>query len=779
MSVSRPGLTVNDYDTGSLPVPISQPVAPWGPVTSESGRGFDFGACLEILFMHKRLIFFSMLLGILAGWIAIAVWPRSYQSQAMLTLKANVSLDPTVTTGSDLMMLERTQEESINSAIEVLRSRHVAEIVVDSLGVDAVLSGEMPVSESTSGDAEQVDDDPGFLAFIKPWQNAVKGWLFQFLLKAGVKDEIGSHELAVREVQASVRISSPKATSVIGIEARSKSPEMAQLMVQTISNTFIDEHLRGARTERAYEFFLKQSTETEVALNQLILDRSRYMQEREILSIEANRELLREQLAGIDRDLALASGELEQTDAERRDIELEFNAAEDEIVAQKQALADETWSGMRQLIYELELEEQSLSAAMTENHPRLKRVQKQLAGSELILQELDSERVDENTTPNPIKQGLQVTLQQENTLAIGLRSIIAEKLEQRDLLAEKVKELVEAERYLLSVDREIELKSEDLKAMRQKLEEARVIEQLHANKIANVHVFQPASYVERAVSPQKKILGAGCLALGLLTGITLAFLREGSSQTLRTPDDVVYRVGAPVLASFPRSKSQSKRIQKDRGVNRQLYRQLMADILLSQHVAGSIRGRSLGIIGVDVNAGASTLAANLAIVSDIDCQMKTVLVDADGRNRSLTKMFGREGLPGLAELVSGLASHDECIGKDENSEVELVSSSADPREAMLSGKALEIVQALQAYLYECDLLIVDLPAASQPDQAVALAQHLDCVLVVAESEKSLAVSTERVIDRLSRSDVEILGVVLTKTKCYLPRFVRGFVSRRT
>ena len=50
--------------------------------------------------------------------------------------RESVSLDPTATTGATLM-LQKTQEEEVISALEVLNSRHVAETIVDKLGVDA------------------------------------------------------------------------------------------------------------------------------------------------------------------------------------------------------------------------------------------------------------------------------------------------------------------------------------------------------------------------------------------------------------------------------------------------------------------------------------------------------------------------------------------------------------------------------------------------------------------------------------------------------------------
>jgi Mrp family chromosome partitioning ATPase len=453
-----------------------------------------------------------------------------------------------------------------------------------------------------------------------------------------------------------------------------------------------------------------------------------------------------------------------------------MDKTEDEVVASKLEASDETWGGMRELLYELELQAQLLEANLTAEHPRLKRSRAQLDGAKEILQELDSKSVDQSTTPNPVKIGLLEELQRKETQIVGLGSMVDEKLEQRRQLEKEVQQLLENERHLTKVDRDIEFTRANLAMMREKLDEARVIEELHNDRLSNVHVFQPATFIERPVSPNKKLLGLGCLCFGFTVGLALSYLREGASPTVRTVEDVESRLGLSVVSTFPRLKSvRSFRFGRNR-MYRTKCREIIAEILMAQNRPGQQRGRSLGIISVDPGAGASTLAANLAITSHMDGHLKTVLVDADSRKRSVSEMFGLNGVPGLVELVSGAASHDECLQKTQNGEVEVIASAAKGSHEILSSTAPEIVQALEAYLQDCDLLIVDLPAASQPDQAVALAQCLDFLLVVVESEKTHAASAQRLLSRLSNGKAEVLGVVLTKTRGYLPRFLRPFAE---
>ena len=167
-------------------------------------------------------------------------------------------------------------------------------------------------------------------------------------------------------------------------------------------------------------------------------------------------------------------------------------------------------------------------------------------------------------------------------------------------------------------------------------------------------------------------------------GLGLSFLRQMTSPLLRTSEDVEYALGVSVVSSLPQlARMDSLRLRDEKNY-REKCQALIAEILLSPGRPRQTRGRSIGIIGVDIGAGASTLAVNLAVASGVDCGMKTILVDADARQRGVSKTFVLNGMPGLVELVNGTASHDECLQSVQNAPVELVASAADTCEEMLT-----------------------------------------------------------------------------------------------
>lgn len=722
---------------------------------------------LELPFVYKRLILGCLLGSLLVGWLALLAWPRSYESEAKLMLRVgreSVSLDPTATT-SQTLLLQKTQEEEVVSALEVLGSRQIAEGVVEQLGDTAILNGSLP-SEGSAAQDSLVDRAKGL----------VRGAIGSVVSGVGLRDDISDREMAIRRVQGTVEIKAQKKSNVISVRGTAKTPDMAQALVQQTCDTFLDQHLSTSQTAGSHDFFTQQVQAAESRLVDLTDRKSDYMKQRGIVSVEASRVLLQEQLASCERELLTAKGSLDQVNAEIADLRRKIADTDDEIIAARQEGSDSTWSGMRQQVYELELQEKNLAAKYTPKHRRLIETREQLDGARTILAKLRSERVDQSMTPNPMKLRMLDDLQRSQTQVVGLQTIVLEKERQRIQIAGQVRELHDWEIELTQMDRDIDSSSASLKKLVEKLEEARVIEALRNKQISNVSIFQPATFVERAASPNKRMLAAGFLMLGLCSGVGLAFLREISSDTMRSAEHVEASLRYPVLTEIPHQPrlalGNSIRRHDETGLLRTRCRSIIGDLMLSraQPLDGVPRGRTLGVIGIDPGCGASTLAATLAMVSSDDCGLKTMLIDADGHSRSVSKAFGLQSAPGLLELSSGDAEIEQCVQKLSGSNLALLPFAGSNPAASVArdGDRRDAQSTIEAFQQVNDLVIIDFPPASHPDQALALTQTLDFILVVVESEQTKVAQTQRFLNRFSGSDTEVIGVVLNKTRNYLP-----------
>lgn len=753
----------------------SSPLVSETPVVDEQWlAGYTLTSLIEIPFAHKWTIVSCFIVSLLVGWGTLLVWPRSYESVAQLMFlvgRENVALDPTATT-SPTLLLQKTLEEDVNSALEVLSSRQVAEMVVDRLGVDPILAGALP---SHAGSVQPVEIKSQLQQAVGAIDEAVD----VALTATGLRDELSDRELAVMRLRNAVEFSAPKRSTAIAIRATSKTPEMAQAIARTTVECFLEKHSEVTRTKGSSEFFVGQSAEANRRLEEVIQQREEFMREHKVVSLEAKREMLKSQLAAIEQELFTASGQLEQFLAETKTLDAALQLLAETVVSGKQEASDSTWSAMRQRVYELELQEESESALYTDGNPLLERTRDQLDGARRILMEFQSNRVDENTTLNPLRQRLNEESQLLQARIAGLRSIIPEKEKHKRQVEQQIDELLGYESELTRLDREVAVFSETLKMLRGKEEETRVIDGLQEQGITNVSLFQPATLVERAVSPNKRLLAVAFAMVGLFGGIALAFVRDANSTKLRTAEQVELALQTPVVGKVARSSAvRSKRAIKKNRVAEPLVgecQEILSEVLLSRR--GDGQSFSLGVIGIEPGCGASTLATALAITSSKDFHIRTTLVDADSQQRTISRNFGLRDAPGLAELVGGDASPTECIQRRSNSDLQLVSFSATgslPGGPRPTSKAIH--SALLQFQHTADLVIVDLPAASSPGQPIAIARHLDYLLVVVASQTTDSKKAKKLLRQMTDGHAKIVGIVLNKSNTYLPGFIAALLG---
>ena len=157
------------------------------------------------------------------------------------------------------------------------------------------------------------------------------------------------------------------------------------------------------------------------------------------------------------------------------------------------------------------------------------------------------------------------------------------------------------------------------------------------------------------------------LALGLVLGIGLAFLREALDTRVRSADEVGEKLGLPLLARVPeppRKLRNSNRLvmQADpHGAQAEAFRTLRTNI---EFVNLDIHARTIMITSAIQSEGKSTTAANLAIAF-ARMGKRVALVDLDLRRPFLDKFFDFGDRPGLPMLrgATSRSRQQRCMSR--------------------------------------------------------------------------------------------------------------------
>ncbi len=238
------------------------------------------------------------------------------------------------------------------------------------------------------------------------------------------------------------------------------------------------------------------------------------------------------------------------------------------------------------------------------------------------------------------------------------------------------------------------------------------------------------------------------LLLGLLLGCGLAFVLDARDRRVRSTSEISEVLALNLLARIPgpprrwRSRPDSPvTMLRDPGsVQAEAIKMLQANLELAR-----LQGPAQAVLFTSAigQEGKSTTVANLA-VSLAQAGRNVVVVDADLRQPSLSRLFGVPEYPGLAELAVGTVPSDRA--RDLLAGVELNATPtpasvrgslrvlpAGRREAqpdrLLSSAALPAVfKALRA---DTDWVLVDTPPLTNFYDSLIVSQHVDALVAVA------------------------------------------------
>jgi receptor protein-tyrosine kinase len=297
-----------------------------------------------------------------------------------------------------------------------------------------------------------------------------------------------------------------------------------------------------------------------------------------------------------------------------------------------------------------------------------------------------------------------------------------------------------------------------------------VIAALQNGKAELVQTAKPPSSPSSPKPVRDGVLGA---MMGLILGVSLAFVLDRIDKRIRDPQELEETYGIPVLGAVPESKALREAASTTDGKltlvsEGEAFRKLRARLRYF-NVDRDIR--SIVVTSAAPGEGKTVVASHLALAAAIGGQTKVLLLEADLRKPSLVSRFELAPLPGLSELLT----HDIMIsdvvqripvagGLNGASTLDVIVAGAippNPGELLESRKLGDLVDQLTG-MY--DLVVIDTPPVSVVADAMPLVALVSGVVVVSwmgRTTRDAAIHLRRELDALN---APTLGVVVNRVK---------------
>ncbi|MHC4308705.1 MAG: polysaccharide biosynthesis tyrosine autokinase [Planctomycetota bacterium] len=267
-----------------------------------------------------------------------------------------------------------------------------------------------------------------------------------------------------------------------------------------------------------------------------------------------------------------------------------------------------------------------------------------------------------------------------------------------------------------------------------------------------------AYYAESGPIRDKRIKYTMALMFGSMAcGMMLAFLRDKVDLRLRTPDDVVKRIGIRIIGTTTSSDTIKRSF-----LPKQLagdYQTIRANLRLFN---GDTESKILVIASPCMREGKTTFAINLA-TSMSKSGKKVLLIDGDLRKPDIAYLLNLpRGSRGLQDLLFGRKKYNQVVCSIPATGLDVLAADFRNRDdacelLALPGARERIKTISQAY----DHVIIDTPPVLAFPDALVWAKMADAVILTSFARQTTAPDLREATEKLAQINANVLGAVLS------------------
>ncbi|PKG37345.1 GumC family protein [Psychromonas sp. Urea-02u-13] len=656
-----------------------------------------------------------------------------YRSTASLLIKANTENTVSIDT---VYSLDTSRKEYFLTQFEILKSRAVAEQVIDKL--DLAYHKEF-----------MSDGKVGLLSQLK---STIKSFLPIEDVRTHEEDVFDARRAKVQLIgafQKRLIISPIRKTQLVNISFEATDPRLAALVANTVAEIYITQEMSGQlnSTKKAADWLRNRLDELRFNLEASITDLQAYRIKENLIDIKSKgvRSIASDELESLTESYLKAK----KARFEAETIYLFVSKVEGNDIDSLMSLPEISNHPLIKEIKRVEIEAQKNLSEMSfrygKKHPKLIAARAQLTG---VKQQLT---LQANKLVKGIAKGLKAAKDNERRFAQELRK---EK--------QKFQTVTNKEQGYLKLKREVDANRNLYETFLTRYKEMAITTDL---EVQQARIIDAAEIPLIPAKPNKKLLVILAFVASFGFAVVLTFVLDALNDSFRTAQEVESKLGMRLLGLLPLIKLKRKQQlpmhayfdSKNKGFAEAI-RTLRTGFVLSHldndHkvvvVTSSIPGE-----------GKTTTSLNIAFAM---AQMeKTLLIEADMRRPSFTRILN---LPpyqaGLSNLISGTEKLDDLIIRDDKSGLDVLPAGFIPPNPLelLSNSKFDALMLVLKDKY--DRIIIDSPPTQAVSDALVLAKQADSVIYVVRSESTKQAVVKKGLSRLLEIDAKIDGIVLNR-----------------
>jgi capsular exopolysaccharide synthesis family protein len=664
----------------------------------------DLLALVRTLWRGKWWIILCAVIAVgIGGHYAYRVAVPTYTATTQMALQIR---QETVVDLESVLSGVSSDQSSINTEMEVIRSRELISELVDRLGLM---------------------QDPEFNATLRPDEgfgprDAI-ALVRSYLPGATVAVAEPPTEEAIRNgviagVRDAISTQIGRQSYVFSISATTWDPRKSALISNTLAQIYKDDQVaqKVQATENAAIWLSGRVSELQGELEQRQREITTLRTERSLVSAESL-EALNTQSVELQQNLQTAQAELEDATARSTSMEAALSGTNSDKVASVQ--------------------------------------DGQLAAIQAA--------IDRGDTAAQVRFDRRFESLRLQASAEALR--LGEQVSQLRAEAERLSRQFEEQSAALANLQELERETEATRVLYEtfltRLKETTVQEGVHQPDSRILSEATPG----QQVAPRKSRILALSMILGIMAGSAIVLLREFTQNTYRTAEDLERGTGLTVLGQVPRipTKGRPNTIQylasKPTSAPAEAIRNLRTSVLLSNvDNPPKIIMSTSSIPGEGKTTLAIALAQNLAGLNK-----RVILIEGDIRRRTFGEYFPQaKEKGGLLSVISGKLTLEEAIWRQPETKVDILMgerSSINAADVFSSDAFRHLVEKLRD---DYDYAIIDTPPVLVVPDSRVIGQHVDSIIYSVNWDRTTKTQVQEGLRQFQTVNLRVTGLVLSQ-----------------